>query len=205
MNDLDYVQDCYAYSLKTINWKETSLIIYSFSREYGIVDLVAKGAKKPYSILRPIISLFQPLSLSWKGKNDIKTLIKVDLEGINNINGNSLMNAWYINELIINFLPKCDAHPKLFNIYDETLKNLSLSSNDKKKQYSLLRYFEWILLEEIGYGLGKEMPDFDNPSHKKQLKSILNKHINNHLSGKILNTKRILNDMLNFLPREKHR
>ncbi|AWD32550.1 DNA repair protein RecO [Candidatus Kinetoplastibacterium sorsogonicusi] len=191
INDIFDFQDCYSYTLKTINWKETSLIAHIFSKDYGIIDVMAKGAKKPYSLVRPIIFIFQPLSLSWKGKGDIKILTKANSEGINNLSGNSFIVAWYINELIINFLPKQDPHPVIFETYHKTLIKLSLHI---EPIWVTLCYFEWIFLREIGYGLDIDYPnDFNN---LKKLKIQLNKHIETHLCGKKLKTKKILTDLL---------
>jgi DNA repair protein RecO (recombination protein O) len=58
--------------------RETSLIIDVFSRDYGRIALVAKGAKRPLSKLRGVLQTFQPLSLSWSGKSEIRTLIAAE-------------------------------------------------------------------------------------------------------------------------------
>jgi DNA repair protein RecO (recombination protein O) len=43
------------------DWSETSLILDLFTRERGRVAVVAKGAKRPYSQLRPVLMPFQRL------------------------------------------------------------------------------------------------------------------------------------------------
>ena len=47
-------------------WRETSLIVQTFSRDHGCVAMVAKGRQAPVFVLRPVLSAFQPL-LSWTG------------------------------------------------------------------------------------------------------------------------------------------
>ncbi|MGE8621255.1 MAG: DNA repair protein RecO, partial [Achromobacter spanius] len=57
------VQDRPGFMLHATAWRETSLIVQTFSRDHGCVAMVAKGAKRPYSVLRPVLSAFQPLLL----------------------------------------------------------------------------------------------------------------------------------------------
>ncbi|MBC7548765.1 MAG: recombination protein O N-terminal domain-containing protein, partial [Polaromonas sp.] len=42
-----------AYVLHRYDWSESSLIVEVFTRQYGRVALVARGAKKPSSGFRP--------------------------------------------------------------------------------------------------------------------------------------------------------
>ena len=62
------VVDQPAFVLHSYPYKETSLIVDVFSRDYGRVALVAKGAKRPHSKLRGVLQTFQPLSVGWSGK-----------------------------------------------------------------------------------------------------------------------------------------
>ena len=92
-------------------WRETSLIVQTFSRDHGCVAMVAKGAKRPYSVLRPVLSAFQPLLLSWTGNGEVKTLTRAEIMGVRALSGTALMSAWYMNELLLRLLPREDAHP----------------------------------------------------------------------------------------------
>jgi DNA repair protein RecO (recombination protein O) len=51
----------FAFVLHQWDWSETSLILDLFTREHGRVAAVAKGAKRPYSQLRPVLMPFQRL------------------------------------------------------------------------------------------------------------------------------------------------
>jgi len=62
------------FVLHSYPYKETSLIVEVFARDYGRVPLVAKGAKRPHSKLRGVLQTFQPLQLSWSGKSGVRTL-----------------------------------------------------------------------------------------------------------------------------------
>src|SRR5690606_21637396 len=102
------VQDASGYLLHAAPWRETSLIVQTFTRGHGVVALVAKGAKRPYSILRPVLSAFQPLALSWSGANEVKTLTRAESMGIRKLAGQAFMSAWYMNELLLRLLPRED-------------------------------------------------------------------------------------------------
>src|SRR4029077_9178113 len=65
-----------AYVLHSYPFKETSLVVEVFSRNLGRVGLVARGARRPKEYLRGILMAFQPLSLSWSGKAELRTLLR---------------------------------------------------------------------------------------------------------------------------------
>ena len=62
--------------------------------------------------------------------------------------GKSLFCGYYLNELLMNLLPREDAHARLFAVYAETLRRFADGA-----QESDLRCFERALLQELGYGL----------------------------------------------------
>ena len=61
-------------------WRETSLIVQTFSRDHGCVAMVAKGASVFGAA--PVLSAFQPLLLSWTGNGEVKTLTRAEIMGI---------------------------------------------------------------------------------------------------------------------------
>lgn len=176
------------------NWSETSIIAQVFSRDYGIVTVVAKGAKRPYSVLRPILSAFQPLLLSWSGQTEIKTLTRAETAGLLPLQGRSLMSGWYMNELLLKLLPKEDPHQVLFDAYADALAQLAGGSSAT----GALRRFEWTLLNETGYGIEAEAPDFDDRSAEPALRLALRERINEHLENRALSTRKVLLSLQHF-------
>lgn len=135
--------------LHSYPFRETSLIIDVFSRDYGRVALMARGARRPRSALRGLLMGFQPLEFGWAGGGEVLTLMKAEwVGGIPLLTDRSLFVAYYLNELLINLLPREDAHEKLFDAYVEIMKALSVGVQEKD-----LRRFEKVLLQELGYGL----------------------------------------------------
>jgi DNA repair protein RecO (recombination protein O) len=144
------------FVLHSYPYKETSLILETFTRSHGRVAMVAKGAKRG-SASKYALNAFQPLSLEWFGKADMKTLKAADHQRINpQIRGAALMAAFYVNELLLKLVAKDDAHEQLFERYSETicaLAGLQTSSQLSREIEIVLRRFELKMLEELGYGL----------------------------------------------------
>ena len=139
-----------AFVLHTYPYRETSLIVEVLSRHAGRVALVARGAKRPRSAIRGSLLSFQPLELSWSGKNDPRTLHKAEWRGGQPmLQGLALLCGFYMNELLLKLLPRDDPHESLFDIYAQSLMNLSVQQNLPE----VLRRFELGLLRELGYGL----------------------------------------------------
>lgn len=182
------VQETSAYLLQATAWSETSVIARLFAREHGIVTVVAKGAKRPYSVLRPVLSAFEPLSVSWSGQGEVKTLTRAELAGLHGLSGKSMMSAWYMNELLIRLLPGEDAHPQLYDAYRQALQQLVVG----ERASGSLRRFEWTLLQETGYGVPGNKPDFDEPAGEPELRRMLRQRIDEHLEARPLMTRHVL-------------
>ncbi len=140
------------FVLHTYPFSETSLIVEAFSRDFGRVALLARGARRPRSTLRGLLMGFQPLEISWAGKGEVQTLMKAEWQGGQPLlTGRSLFCGYYLNELLMHLLPREAAHERLFSVYAETLRRFAA-----KLQEADLRYFERVLLKELGYGLSLE-------------------------------------------------
>lgn len=138
-----------AYILHSYPFRETSLIVDAFSRDYGRIALLARGARRPRSVMRGLLMAFQPLELGWAGKGEVPALMKAEWQGGQPLlTGKALFCGYYLNELLIHLLPREDAHARLFAVYADTLRRFAdaLAESD-------LRRFECALLQELGYGL----------------------------------------------------
>ncbi len=139
-----------AFILHRYAWKETSLILDVFTRSYGRVAMVAKGAKRPASALRATLVSFCPLGVTYSGKAEVKTLSRADwLGGHAPLTGIGLMAGFYCNELLIKLLAREDAHTALFDAYALTLGALGARPSNESIE-PLLRSFEAALLTETG-------------------------------------------------------
>ena len=139
-----------AYVLHTYPYRETSLIVEVFSRDFGRLPLMARGARRPKSAVRGLLLSFQPLSLSWFGKGELRTLHSAEWQGGQPLlQGTALICGFYLNELLLKLLHRDDPHEQLFLYYQETLQELA-----RRTDYAaVLRRFEMNLLKELGYAL----------------------------------------------------
>ena len=136
------------FVLHTYPYKETSLIAEAFTRHFGRVALLARGARRPRSAMRGVLLSFQELSLSWSASAELGTLVRAEWSsGLRPLRGRGLMCGFYLNELLLRLLPREDPHETLFDYYSESLRRLSAAAD----QAPVLRSFERRMLAELGY------------------------------------------------------
>jgi len=136
------------YVLHTYPYKETSLIVEAFTRGFGRVALLARGARRPRSAMRGVLLSFHPLRLGWSASAELGNLIAAEWSGaLQPLAGRALMCGFYLNELLLRLLPRDDPHEALFDVYGDSLRALS----EGCAQASVLRSFEKRLLAELGY------------------------------------------------------
>lgn len=139
------------FVLHTYPFKETSLVVELFTREFGRISAVAKGARRPRSAMRGMLQSFQPLLGAWSGKLELKTLHSLEwYAGLLMLQGEALMCGFYLNELLLRLLPREDSHEALFDEYAQTLISLSQAPSDSA---NILRRFELRLLQSLGYAV----------------------------------------------------
>jgi DNA repair protein RecO (recombination protein O) len=137
-----------AFVLHTRPWRETSLIVDIFSRHHGRLGLVARGARRAGAALKARLIPFQPLTLSWFGRAQLRTLHAAEWQGGGlMLRGHGLMCGFYLNELLLRLLPEGDPHETLFDHYTLALADLAGGPNVEP----VLRRFELDLLAELGY------------------------------------------------------
>ncbi len=150
MSDAAFVLHSYAY-------RETSLIVETFTRTHGRVVMVAKGAKRPQGAMRGVLNPFQGLTLVWFGKSEMKTLKSAEQDQIlPQLSGAALLSAFYLNELLLKLASREDAHEQLFDSYAGTIASLAMLPNGNGSARDIapiLRQFEVTLLQELGYAL----------------------------------------------------
>jgi DNA repair protein RecO (recombination protein O) len=148
-----------AYVLHRYDWSETSLILDLFTREQGRLAVAAKGAKRPYSQLRPVLLPFQRLNvaLGRVPKHDAGDSQASEVQNLRSaewaggaamLTGAALFSGFYLNELLMKMLARHDPHPVLFDVYAQTLP--ALAGKDEQPVQAALRAFELTLLKEAG-------------------------------------------------------
>ncbi|HEY6865339.1 MAG TPA: DNA repair protein RecO [Burkholderiales bacterium] len=139
-----------AFVLHTYPYRETSLIVEAFTRTFGRVSLLARGARRPRSPMRGVLLSFQPLLVSWFGKGELRTMARAEwVGGQPLLGGQALLCGFYLNELLLRLLPREDPHEALFAQYRLALQRLAAGDESG----SVLRTFEKSLLKELGYAM----------------------------------------------------
>ena len=143
------VQLARAYVLHQRPFRDTSLIVDVFARDYGRMTVFARAARGPrsrFALLQP----FRALLLSWSGRGEAPALTAAEnADGPTALPAARLMSAFYLNELLLKLLTRHDPHAELFDAYETTLAQLGHRTGAD----AALRQFEARLLEFIGYGL----------------------------------------------------
>ena len=134
--------------LHTRPYRENSLIVSLFCPEYGKVGAVAKGIRgnRRGRILQP----FANLQVSWVGKASLVTLTGFEASKQIWLNGDRLTAGFYVTELVTRLVGERESFPRLYAAVVWAIDSLAESSLELEL---ILRSFEKLLLEELGYGL----------------------------------------------------
>ena len=145
------------YVLHTYAYRETSLILQVWTEKHGRLGVVAKGARRPKSASRVVLVPFQPLTLDWFGRGELRTLKTAEpTSPATPLAGASLLSAFYLNELLLKLTTREDPHEGLFEAYDQAITRLRQISREGGAQEEVeraLRRFELRLLQELGYAV----------------------------------------------------
>ncbi|QEY23452.1 DNA repair protein RecO [Neisseria animalis] len=137
-----------AFLLASTPWRESSLWLEMYSRRYGRVALLARSARKRMSELRGILVPFVPISASWYGTQELKTLHRAEwLGGWQQPQGRALFSGLYINEIMLKMTAREDPQPELFDKLSATLQTVCTENN----HIAALRRFEWTMLTLLGH------------------------------------------------------
>lgn len=119
-----------------------------FSRDYGRVALLARSARKRQSELRGVLVPFLPVSVSWYGTAELKTLHRAEwLGGWALPQNRALFSGIYANELILKLTAREDPNP---DVYDALFALMRSVARDGEHAPALRR-FEWALLKGLGF------------------------------------------------------
>ena len=149
----------HGYLIHHRKYRERSHIVHLFTQEYGRVDGILRQMPPPQ---------YQPIRLQASGKSELKNFTKLEI--VNQpifFFGDAFFSGFYLNEILLRLCPLEVEMPQTFAKYAETLtalQQLSAQSNPNLYLKQILRQFEHVLLEELGYGL-----DFSVDANQAQI------------------------------------
>ena len=139
-----------AYVIHARPFRETSLLLELFTENLGRLSAIAKGAYRSKSPTRPLLQCFNFLQVNLQGQSELLNVTQVErAEAPYFLSGQAVVCGLYLNELLYATLHRHDPHPVLFQAYHHTLLQLAQDEDPK----IILRQFELVLLEELGYGI----------------------------------------------------
>lgn len=129
-------------------YRERSHIVHLFSEEYGRVDGILRQMPPPQ---------YQPIIVQATGKSELKNFAKLEiLTHPVFFHGDAFFAGFYLNEVLLRLCPLEEAMPETFQQYHITLAQLQhLADQEHPNEFlkQILRQFEHVLLEELGYSL----------------------------------------------------
>ena len=143
-----------AICLRTIDYSETSQVVFFLTRRHGAVRLLAKGTKRPKSKSGGAIDLLSEGELLFSTGKEAADTLGTLMEFTETVVHSSLRRdsarlhaALYALELAGEMLPLGDAHPEAFDLLHNTL--VRLGQSDAPVQ-AVLAYFQWRFLRRVG-------------------------------------------------------
>ncbi|ART80088.1 DNA repair protein RecO [Oceanisphaera avium] len=139
-----------AFVIHSRPYRETSQLVEVFTQEQGRQSLIAKGSRQPRSPLKGLLQPFVPLSLTFGGKGELKTLFKAEATApAIRLTRTALYSGLYLNELIYYLLEAHTPFDEVFEAYQTTLHKLAAG----EALEPCLRHFEFYMLNVLGYGV----------------------------------------------------
>lgn len=139
-----------AFVLHARAWRETSLIVDLLTHDHGRIAVVARGLRSARQ--QPQRAALQPLQhvrADFLLRGEMARLLQAEaLDAAPLLQGDTVMAAFYINELLMRLLPRQDAVPEIYQRYAEVRAELA----GTQALPWLLRRFERDLLELLGFG-----------------------------------------------------
>lgn len=149
----------HGYLIHHRKYRDRSHIVHLFTEEYGRVDGILRQMPPPQ---------YQPITLQATGKSELKNFTKLEI--LNHpifFYGDAFFSGFYLNEIILRLCSLEEAMPETFQQYHITLLYLQELSKQENPNYFLkqiLRKFEYVLLQELGYAI-----DFNNDSKQNEI------------------------------------
>ena len=141
-----------AIVLRTVEFSETSSVVTLFTREFGKIRGLAKGARRPKGPFESALDLLGLCRVVFlrKSSDALDLLTEAKLERRFRPAGGELSNlyaAYYVAELLSELTDDYDPHAELFDAAEQTLAALSAS----RAVAQVVLHFELTALRVLGH------------------------------------------------------
>jgi DNA repair protein RecO (recombination protein O) len=146
-----------ALVLRVIDFSETSAVVTLFTREFGKISGMAKGARRPKGPFEHALDLLAQCRIVFlrKSSGALDLLTEAKLERWFRPRGRdlaSLYAGYYVAELLLELTHEYDPHPELFDAAVETLAELT----SRTAAAPVVLRFELVALRLLGH-----LPSFE--------------------------------------------
>ena len=143
--------------IRQADFSETSRVLTLFTRDFGKIAVIAKGAKRLKGPFEAALDLLTVVNIVFirKSSGGLDILTEAQLRKRFTAQGKSLESVYagyYVAELLAALTEEYDPHPEL---YDEALRTLDWIAEPRLLHLAVV-HFELALLQEIG-----QLPMFD--------------------------------------------
>jgi len=145
------IEDESAFVLHARHWRETSLLVEVLTLHHGRVGLLARGVQgERKQTLRAALQPLQSIRFSAVQRGELAQLRGAEAQdAAPRLQGDAMLAAFYLNELVLRLAPRHDPLPELHSAYARVRARLA---HDAPLAWSLRR-FERDLLDALGVGL----------------------------------------------------
>lgn len=142
-----------AIVLRVTEFSETSCVVQMFTRDYGKITAMAKGARRPKSSFEAALDVLSNIRIVFlqksSGAMDLLTEAKLERRFRNRAADlDWLYAAFYVIELLRTMTEDGDPHPELFDLAVATIDGLDAGPTMPAEKFIELK--QWLLRFEVG-------------------------------------------------------
>lgn len=142
------MQTSLAFVLRRNPFRDNSLLLDLLTEDEGRVTAVIRLPKKQGTRIKGMLEPFRLLELGWTGRGEVFTLVQAEEKGRYRIQQDALLQALYVNEVLLRVFQPMQPIPELFQHYREVLHRLQAGAD----RLTVLR-FELDVLATCGHEL----------------------------------------------------
>lgn len=137
-----------AFVLRRKPYRENALLLDLYTQTDGRISVVARFSKRQSMRLKGMLEPFRLLDASWTGRGEVFTMMQTEERHRFSLKPEALVQATYMNELLLRVFQPLQATPELFDPYQTTLQQLQAGADMRR-----LMLFELNILASCGHDL----------------------------------------------------
>lgn len=152
------------YILRRNAYRDNSLLLDGFNETEGRITLVARFSKRQTHRIKGMLEPFRLLDARWSGRGEVFTLNHAEEKRRYALKGAALVQATYLNEVLLRVFQPLQPLPELFSYYRRLLHELQQGGN-----LPAVMQFELAVLATCGQALNLWQNDKDGAAIQPEL------------------------------------